>query len=273
MQSDSLEKIIPIPEMDSFHKYEDPFSNVRYYHYLKARRTIQFIKYHSDKNHTFLDAGAGLGPYSALASPIFKHVYMYEFDDTELNKARQNTIKYTNISSEKVDLRKIPLGNSSIDSIICCEVLEHIPDEAKALLEMKRVLSDSGRILISMPNAFSLFYLKVRNLKNHREIMKKLAEKNLKVTESESVNKIPYPEWEMIRHISFPFWKIEKMIKNAGFKIINRTGVNIIPLPYFLRKFFMTKFQLGLMLWVGMDKVLGKIIPFVGSFYFIEIKK
>lgn len=273
MQNNSLEKAIPIPEMDIFHKYEDPFSNVRYYHYLKARRTIEFIKNNANKNHSFLDAGAGLGPYSAFASPIFKQVYMYEFDDAELNKARQNTIKFTNISSEKVDLRKIPLNNSSVDLIICCEVLEHIPDECKALLEMKRVLKDNGRILISMPNAFSLFYLKVRNLKNHREIMKKLSDKSLKVTESDSVNKVPYPEWEMIRHISFPFWKIEKIVKNAGFKIINRTGVNIIPLPYFLRKFFMNRFPLGLKLWVGMDKILGRIVPLFGSFYFIEIKK
>jgi len=273
MQSNTLEKIINIPELDAFHSYGDPYSNVRYYHHLKAFQTVNYIKSHADSGKTFLDAGAGLGPYSAIASPIFKDIYMFEFDDKELEQAKSNTTKFKNITSEKVDLRSIPLGDKSVDTIICCEVLEHIPDEKNAVLELKRVLKDDGRILISMPNAFSLFYLKVRNLKNHKEITEEMRNKNITVFNPTDLNQIPYAKWEMIRHISFPFWKIEKMVKECGFKIIKRTGVNIVPLPYSLRKFLMTRFSFGLKLFILLDRLLGKVVPFFGSFYFIEIKK
>jgi 2-polyprenyl-3-methyl-5-hydroxy-6-metoxy-1,4-benzoquinol methylase len=273
MLNDALQKVIPISELDSFHDYGDPFSNVRYYHHLKARLTVEYIKKEASIHKVFMDAGAGRGPYSAIASPLFKHIYMYEYDKDELSSAITNTCAFKNISSGNIDLREIPLPDSSVDTAICCEVLEHIPDEERALIELKRVLKDNGKILLSMPNAFSLFYLKVRNLANHKEILRHMKNKNIHVTESGSVDLIEYAKWEMIRHISFPFWKIENLAKRCGFKIIKRRGANIIPMPYPLRKFLMNSFPLGLRAWVTMDKILGVIIPFIGSFYFLELKK
>src|SRR2546426_2544833 len=48
-------------------------------------------------------------------------------------------------------LTGLPLSASSIDLILCTEVLEHIPDDEMALNEFARVLVPTGWLLISVP--------------------------------------------------------------------------------------------------------------------------
>ncbi len=45
----------------------------------------------------------------------------------------------------------LPLGHNEIDLVWCSEVLEHIPDVAYELLEIRRVLKPGGRVLITVP--------------------------------------------------------------------------------------------------------------------------
>ena len=45
----------------------------------------------------------------------------------------------------------IPLGHGEVDLVWCSETLEHIPDVAHALLEVRRVLKPGGRLLATVP--------------------------------------------------------------------------------------------------------------------------
>lgn len=56
----------------------------------------------------------------------------------------------------KLDLTDIALPDSTFDAIICNHVLEHIPDDAKAMSEMLRVLKPSGWAIIQTPISLSL---------------------------------------------------------------------------------------------------------------------
>lgn len=47
-----------------------------------------------------------------------------------------------------VDVTNIPYPDNYFDYIICSHVLGHVPDEAKALSELKRVINTKGTILI-----------------------------------------------------------------------------------------------------------------------------
>lgn len=45
----------------------------------------------------------------------------------------------------------IPLGNASFDTVVCTEVLEHVPDPLKAMQEMHRVLKPGGYLILTTP--------------------------------------------------------------------------------------------------------------------------
>ena len=55
-----------------------------------------------------------------------------------------------------VDITNIPYNDGKFDIIICNHVIEHIPDEKKALAELKRVLSSNGTAFISAPVAWHM---------------------------------------------------------------------------------------------------------------------
>jgi SAM-dependent methyltransferase len=51
----------------------------------------------------------------------------------------------------KIDITAIPLANQTIDVIICSHVLEHIPEDLKAMRECARVLKNSGWAILNVP--------------------------------------------------------------------------------------------------------------------------
>ena len=65
------------------------------------------------------------------------------------------------------DIQRIPLDNGSVDTVISCETIEHLPDPAAALRELYRVVRPGGRLLLTTPNytgTFGLYraYLRLR---------------------------------------------------------------------------------------------------------------
>jgi len=51
------------------------------------------------------------------------------------------------------DIINIPLPDNSVDAIMCTEVLEHIPDPAKAIVEFNRLIKPGGYLIITSPFA------------------------------------------------------------------------------------------------------------------------
>ncbi len=246
--------------MDSFHEYPE-HSNVRYYHYNKAHVVAEFIKRNAGKNKAFLDAGAGTGPYSHIASSIFEKVFLFEYDESELARASRNMSGYghENISLRQADLREIPLDDESVDVSVCSEVLEHIPNEERAAAELYRVTKPGGKLLLSMPNGSSIFYKKVRL--------------SLGDLLAQPIESLPYPDWERIRHVSFDSHKIDAIVEGAGFKILRRTGVNVLPIPTRIREALESRAPRAFAAFVRINRALSRMIPRYGSFYFIEAEK
>ena len=62
--------------------------------------------------------------------------------------------RYRHIDNVKTaDLTAAPFGDASFDIIICSHVLEHIPDDRKAMSEMLRMLKPGGHALLLTPLA------------------------------------------------------------------------------------------------------------------------
>jgi SAM-dependent methyltransferase len=52
-----------------------------------------------------------------------------------------------------LDITAIPFPEASIDMLICNHVLEHVPDDRKAMSELFRVLKPGGRAIVQVPMA------------------------------------------------------------------------------------------------------------------------
>lgn len=54
-------------------------------------------------------------------------------------------------AKEKMDITDIQWPDDSFDVIYCCHLLEHVPDDRKAISEIFRVLKPGGWVLIQVP--------------------------------------------------------------------------------------------------------------------------
>jgi SAM-dependent methyltransferase len=59
------------------------------------------------------------------------------------------------IADVKMDIQDIPFTENTFDILICNHVMEHIPDEEKALKEIYRVLTKGGWAILQVPIDFS----------------------------------------------------------------------------------------------------------------------
>lgn len=55
------------------------------------------------------------------------------------------------IADVKADITKLPFEDNSFDIIFCNHVLEHIPDDTKAMQELFRVLKNGGMGIFQIP--------------------------------------------------------------------------------------------------------------------------
>ena len=68
-----------------------------------------------------------------------------------------NSLKYTTtdlnspLADVKADICNLPFEDNSFDFILCNHVLEHIPDDTKAMEELYRILKPSGTAILQIP--------------------------------------------------------------------------------------------------------------------------
>jgi SAM-dependent methyltransferase len=66
----------------------------------------------------------------------------YDYLSVDMNPAN---------AMQQMDICAIPFPEASFDAIVCSHVLEHIPDDMKALYELYRVLKPTGWASIQVP--------------------------------------------------------------------------------------------------------------------------
>ncbi len=101
-----------------------------------------FCSFSNDRVNKILDI-APMHFSGDLLRKIFKNAAVTSFD---LNNQSADV---------RGDIQQMPFENSSFDFILCYEVLDYIPNDAKALDEMFRVLSDGGVVLLRVGFDFS----------------------------------------------------------------------------------------------------------------------
>jgi ubiquinone/menaquinone biosynthesis C-methylase UbiE len=141
---------------------------------------------------------------------LFKNTKRLQYINGDLNQ---------NYADTQIDITNIPFPENSFDYIICSHVLGHVPNEAKAIQEIKRVLKPTG-------NAFILTLIDWKNPDTFEDEKINSPEERLK----------HYSEPDLLRLHGSDF---SKRLENEGFH------VDVIDYASKLEKETRTRFSLG----------------------------
>jgi SAM-dependent methyltransferase len=104
-----------------------------------------------------LDVAAGLKPYQQY----FAHCNYESSDFAEvqefygnLDDGRRDDLAGRHTHVCPID--SIPVPDGTYDVVLCTQVLEHVPYPSAALKELHRVLTDSGRLFVTVPQGFGI---------------------------------------------------------------------------------------------------------------------
>ncbi len=114
---------------------------------------VHFIKREA-LGPTILDLGGGCGAYAFEAAKLGYDVVVADTNEKALSKARAHGLQTRLVDSQE------DIGYGVVDTVLCIEVLEHVPDPGK-FLEMA-IRSAKRRVLLTLPctNDFSeLFHM------------------------------------------------------------------------------------------------------------------
>ncbi|QED36245.1 class I SAM-dependent methyltransferase [Antarcticibacterium arcticum] len=76
----------------------------------------------------------------------FRRLKNLDYTTTDLNSP---------LADVKADITKLPFEDNSYDFILCNHVLEHIPDDTKAMQELYRILRPRGTAILQIPQDLS----------------------------------------------------------------------------------------------------------------------
>jgi len=98
------------------------------------------------KNAKILNVGSGTGGTVATLEQ-FGHVDNVDTSQEAITYAKSKGIK----NVKKVKGIKLPYKDKTFDLLVALDVLEHIDEDEKALLEWRRVIKKEGKVIITVP--------------------------------------------------------------------------------------------------------------------------
>ena len=115
--------------------------------YWVRTRIDSAIESHADQAHgILLDVGCGMKPFAKVFAPFVDKYIGLEYSPESGYRG--------NIADFCGDAAFLPLADESVDTILCTEVMEHVPNPEKTIEEFVRVLRRGGVIITTAPFAF-----------------------------------------------------------------------------------------------------------------------
>lgn len=88
----------------------------------------------------FLDAGCGTQPFRSVVEPQVDRYLTFDIE------ARVDEVDFI---GDIEDMQAVP--SQSIDSMLCSEVLEHVPHPDRAIAEFARIVKPGGVVILTVP--------------------------------------------------------------------------------------------------------------------------
>ena len=95
------------------------------------------------------DLGCGTGQISAALAPFVARVVAVDASAAMLQAAKRRLQAFSNIDLRRGELEALPIADGRLDAATLMLVLHHVPDPARALTEVARVLKPGGQVIIA----------------------------------------------------------------------------------------------------------------------------
>jgi len=125
--------------------------------------TVKFDRLQINSDTLFLDAGSGFGRHAYEAARRGARVVALDYASDEVATTRATFAAMAQageINADRLagvirgDATNLPFRDSSFGCIITSEMLEHVPDDVRALSELSRVLRPGGTLAATVPSWF-----------------------------------------------------------------------------------------------------------------------
>jgi 2-polyprenyl-3-methyl-5-hydroxy-6-metoxy-1,4-benzoquinol methylase len=107
------------------------------------------------ENRVGLDAGCGDGEHHTWLAGHAATLYASDYNLLRLHRAAARGLAAAVLLA---DLTDYPAVGGAFDLVFCNHVLEHVPDDRRALSELRRILNEDGIVVIGVPNEGAAFW-------------------------------------------------------------------------------------------------------------------
>ena len=125
-----------------------------FFHRNRARVVRRLIARYAVPGEGILDAGCGTG-LNLRHLPVGSTGI--DINPRNIALLRQRLPKHTVIEG---DIEALPFADATFGTVLCTEVLEHVPDPAAALAEFQRVVRPGGILIGSVPARSAIWRLR-----------------------------------------------------------------------------------------------------------------
>jgi len=101
-----------------------------------------------DPDWVVADLGCGTGPVAEALAPWAGRVIGVDGSKAMVDAAKERLYGVENVEIRHGELEALPLDDQSVDAATLILVLHHLPEPARALSEVARVLRPGGRLLV-----------------------------------------------------------------------------------------------------------------------------
>ena len=130
-------------------RFADDFEERNNYVVGKSDMTIILNELSKQKGiKNTLELGCGNGTYSKVLAKEADNLLATDFSEEMINAAKSRLKSITNIKVENANCFNLPYPDDSFDTVFMANLLHIIPEPEKAVIESKRVLKKSGRIIV-----------------------------------------------------------------------------------------------------------------------------
>lgn len=162
-----------------------------------------------------LDCGCGAGAYVTALLAMGADAHGIEYSAEKVAQFRRREPASDRV--QQGDLERLPHPDESFDFALLNEVIEHVPDEVRALREVYRVLKPGGTLAVFAPNRLFPFETHGITLRRSGRVL------------PPAFPFIPYVPLGLGRRV-FEFharnywpWELRQLLTAVGFRVIHRT--------------------------------------------------